>query len=171
MSRQFNFLAIGNDQHLVAREILAALGDTLILPSKGRRDEMSARQVSRAEDLVFPKQSDLAYLLKSESEPQVQFLEIQDSLYRVDFHASPVVEFSPSIPCENSTLKVGRIALFYVEDPGLSESVRVLFNKLKKEASPVPHYPGLWIFPRATREAEMLQHWVGKPKPNPLYCP
>lgn len=52
MTIQFNFFAMGQDEELIAGEVLSVLHDLYSLPDRAPLDEMVPRQIQEPEDLL-----------------------------------------------------------------------------------------------------------------------
>jgi hypothetical protein len=168
MSRQFNYFASGEDEKAVTHTILEVFGTVCLFPESGTQEEMIARPILKASELSSSSLNRLVFLANRGREDEIIFRETPSGLVRVDFQNSPVFEYSASVTVEPKTVKVGRVALFFEGDPELNRSFRLLISRLEGKATQLPKHAGFWIFPDAMHDAELLQHWVGSPKRNPL---
>lgn len=168
MSRQFNFFSLGEDEKIVTRTIFEVFGEVVLLSETGAQDELVVRRIFGADELDSSRLADLVFLAKSGLEDEICFREISSNRVRVDFQNSPVLEYSPSRADGSRSVKVGRLAFFYDGNAEMNRDVAVLFRRIKKQATQLPGTPGLWIFPHAKQNAEILQQWVGSAKPNPF---
>jgi len=166
MSIQFNFFGIGSDHHLIGELILGKLPGLLALPESGAPDALVPRPMKHASDLHVQGGGTIALVLPA-ALGSVRTRETPRGV-RIDFRESPAIEYSSSLDIDSQTVRVGRLAYFFEEDPGMKSAVLALVRCLKKRARRVPGKSGFWIFEEAARRAALLQYWVGSPGPNPL---
>lgn len=169
MSQQYNYFAASDDEKVICETLIAVLGKIFIIPERGSFDEMTPKPVLRVEDLYIKHINRMICIISEDYLHSIELREISNNLYRIDYHAFPCLEYSPSRELSLDTVEVGRLAYFFGDDTPFQEKVQKLFRTLKKKSQKITGKSGFWIFEHATRKMGNLHFGLGIPKANPMY--
>lgn len=166
-SIQFNYFAEDDDLMKVANIILTWCPELTIFPPRGSGSPLQGALIADAALLVPKAPGEHHLLCSADAAPMVSTTVVDAHISCIDSRKNPVVEYSPSAPIDQETVKIGRFYANYQEADFL-KGVRKLFRLLEKESLRLDD-SGLWIFPSAASKARILRPWAGKDWTNPFF--
>lgn len=166
MSRQINFFADSEDAEELRQWLLQAFpGLQAIVKERGPLDEL--REV-QAQKII--NTSSTVFLVPQWATERVSFVPLEDGVFRVDYFASPVIEYTASVLSEEKkSLSQGRFFWAYIGNvsPYEQGQVNSLFRWIYAHTIPVQTYRNFRVFEAACRNERILDFGYGIEQVSP----
>jgi hypothetical protein len=156
--------------------MLDSIGEMFFFPDRGKVEEMIPQKISCVDDFnkiytpVFHRQ---LYVVPAHLLDSVVLEEIKDNKRWINFRSCPVIEYctdsTPEKSFSEGITKIGRLALFYYDEPFVTKAMQKIARKLKAKTEVVPPkgYYNFFAFENARKYARVF-HGNGMPEPNPF---